>query len=108
MKTRKRKVSKASRESMKKFFCDCDRKRQLGYFRSARYAVILVCLSFIGCNAGIYPGMPFDCVTIVRNEIKPGCYRNPGNWVKTNYPDDWQIDYDWQPVNADIEPKCQR
>lgn len=106
MKTRKRKVSNISRESIKKFFFNADRSSRLGYFRSARYTAVLFCAILIGC--ALSPGMPFESVTVVRNEIRPGCYRNIGNWIKTDYPNDWQIDYGWDPVNAEIEPRCQK
>jgi hypothetical protein len=61
--------------------------------------MILLIAGVIGCS--IYPGAPFYSRTIVQKELKPGCYDNIGNWVKTDYPGDWWIDYQWYPVNCE-------
>jgi hypothetical protein len=98
MKTRKRKVSKAARESIRKLFINPDRSQRIGYFRTARYVAILAVALMIGC--ALTPGDPFECTTVIRNEIEPGCYRNRGAWVKTDYPRDWQVDYGWEQINC--------
>lgn len=61
----------------------------------------LLFVLLLGCAA---VSREVECNTYISDDLEAGCYHNSGNWVSTDYPKNWQIDYTWDKIdNSECE-----